>query len=275
MAKELPYYKHEPSEWLEGEIQICSDAAIVCFSNLRDGYWLKLGCISYAFALHKYCRKDASILQELIDNGIVDLEGDDIVIKFLDNQLKEFNDVSEKRKQAAEKRWKNKPLDANALQVESKSNAIREDKSKEDNIREDNIREDKKEVPKITFSDSIYKTYETILSYFDVELRPKTDKSKESWLDTIDKLNRIDMLTFDEIELIVRETRKDNFWSVNFQSLTKLRKKDKDQIYYWIRFKNILKSKQQNNGQTKQSNGVSPDELREIIERHHGPNATD
>lgn len=275
MAKELPYYKHEPSEWLEGEIQICSDAAIVCFSNLRDGYWLKLGCISYAFALHKYCRKDASILQELIDNGIVDLKGDDIVIKFLDNQLKEFNDVSEKRKQAAEKRWKNKPLDANALQVESKSNAIREDKSKEDNIREDNIREDKKEVPKITFSDSIYKTYETILSYFDVELRPKTDKSKESWLDTIDKLNRIDMLTFDEIELIVRETRKDNFWSVNFQSLTKLRKKDKDQIYYWIRFKNILKSKQQNNGQTKQSNGVSPDELREIIERHHGPNATD
>lgn len=130
MAKELPYYKHEPSEWLEGEIQICSDAAIVCFQNLCSGYWLKLGCMSYAFALQKYCRRDASILQELIDSGIVDKKGDDISIKFLDKQLSEFSNVSEKRSNAAKKRWS----DANALQVESKSNAIREDKKREKNI---------------------------------------------------------------------------------------------------------------------------------------------
>jgi hypothetical protein len=138
MAKELPYYKHEPSEWLEGEIQVCSDAAIVCFTNLRDGYWLKLGCISYAFALQKYCRRDASILQELIDNGIIDLEGDFIRIRFLDLQLEEFNSVSEKRKNAAEKRWNN----ANALQVQSKSNAIREDKIREEEIKEDKSKEE-------------------------------------------------------------------------------------------------------------------------------------
>ena len=57
MAKELPYFKFEPSEWLEGEIQICSDESISCFINLCSAYWLKLGCISYAFALHKYFRK--------------------------------------------------------------------------------------------------------------------------------------------------------------------------------------------------------------------------
>lgn len=131
MAKELPFYKHEPSEWLEGEIQVCSDAAIVCFTNLRDGYWLKLGCMSYAFALHKYCRRDAKIMQELIDNGIIDKVGDDIKIKFLDKQLEEFNSVSEKRRQAAEKRWN----DASAMQMHSKSNAIREDKIREDKIR--------------------------------------------------------------------------------------------------------------------------------------------
>lgn len=130
MAKELPYYKHEPSEWLEGEIQICSDAAIVCFQNLCSGYWLKLGCMSYAFALQKYCRRDASILQELINSGIVDKKGDDISIKFLDKQLSEFSNVSEKRSNAAKKRWS----DANALQVDSKSNAIREDKKREKNI---------------------------------------------------------------------------------------------------------------------------------------------
>jgi hypothetical protein len=130
MAKELPYYKHEPSEWLEGEIQICSDEAIVCFINLCSGYWLKLGCISYAFALQKYCRRDANILQELIDTGMVDKNEEEISIKFLDKQLSEFNNVSQKRSKAAQKRWG----DANALQVHSKSNAIREEKIREKNM---------------------------------------------------------------------------------------------------------------------------------------------
>ena len=130
MAKELPYYKREPSEWLEGEIQICSDEAIVCFINLCSGYWLKLGCISYAFALQKYCRRNANILQELIDAGMVDKNQEEISIKFLDKQLNEFNDIRGKRSNAAKKRWS----DANALQVQSKSNAIREEKIREKNM---------------------------------------------------------------------------------------------------------------------------------------------
>ena len=130
MAKELPYYKHEPSEWLEGEIQVCSDEAIVCFTNLCSGYWLKLGSMTYAFALQKYCRRNPIILQELIEAGVIDKNGENIIIKFLDKQLNEFSDLSGKRSKAAQKRWSN----ANALQVESKSNAIREDKRKEKNI---------------------------------------------------------------------------------------------------------------------------------------------
>lgn len=130
MAKELPYYKHEPSEWLEGEIQVCSDEAIVCFTNLCSGYWLKLGSMTYAFALQKYCRRNPIILQELIEAGVIDKNGENIIIKFLDKQLNEFSDLSGKRSKAAQKRWSN----ANALQVESKSNAIREDKRREKNI---------------------------------------------------------------------------------------------------------------------------------------------
>lgn len=132
MAKELPYYKHEPSEWLEGEIQICSDEAIVCFINLCSGYWLKLGCISYAFALQKYCRRNASILQELIDTGMVDKNGDNLSIKFLDKQLNEVSEVSEKRSKAAKKRWNDANADASAMQVHSKSNAIRRDKKRKE-----------------------------------------------------------------------------------------------------------------------------------------------
>ena len=139
MAKELPYFKFEPSEWLEGEIQICSDTAIVCFTNLCSGYWLKLGSMSYAFALHKYMRKDANLMQELINSNIIALQGDEISINFLDKQLQEFKKISSKRSESAKKRWKknadNQEVNANALQELSKSNAIREEKIRE----EDNI----------------------------------------------------------------------------------------------------------------------------------------
>jgi len=128
MAKELPYYKHEPSEWLEGEIQVCSDEAIVCFMNLCSGYWLKLGNMSYAFAKQKYCRSSENIILELIDNGLVDENEGKINIKFLDKQLNEFSDVSKKRRGAAKTRWEN----AKAMQMHSKSNAIREEKIREE-----------------------------------------------------------------------------------------------------------------------------------------------
>lgn len=129
MAKELPYFKFEPSEWLEGQIQVCSDEAIVCFVNLVSGYWLRLGCISYAFALQKYCRRNKLVLQELIDNEILKVEDDKIVIDFLDFQISEFSKISKKRSKAAASRWDN----ANAMQMHSKSNAIREEKRREDN----------------------------------------------------------------------------------------------------------------------------------------------
>jgi len=139
MAKELPYFKFEPSEWLEGEIQVCSNEAIVCFINLCSGYWLKLGNINYAFALQKYCNRNAKVLQELVDNKIITLIDDKICISFLEKQLNEFKNVSEKRTEAANKRWGNKGKDAIALQLESKSNAIREDKIRIDKRRKENI----------------------------------------------------------------------------------------------------------------------------------------
>lgn len=137
MAKELPYLKFEPSEWLEGQIQICSDEAIVCFTNLLSAYWIKLGCISYAFALHKYCRKKDSVMQELIDNNIIEINDENnVVIKFLDEQFSERKEVSNIRKKAAQDRWNAKKNndDAKAMQMHSKSNANREEKRREEDI---------------------------------------------------------------------------------------------------------------------------------------------
>jgi len=150
MSKELPYFKFEPSAWMSGEIQICDYATKGIFIELCSLYWSRSGELSYAFALQKLCMGNKDALQPLIDCNAVKLNSGQIVIEFLDEQLSDFLDVSVKRKEAAEKRWSKTPKNgekevnnANALQVQSKSNAIRGEK-----IREEEIREEKRRVKK-------------------------------------------------------------------------------------------------------------------------------
>lgn len=133
MAKELPYFKFEPNEWQSGMIQLCSLQAKGLFLELCCLYWSRLGELPYALALQKLCNGGAKLLDELEKNQIYDIESDKIIIKFLDEQLNEFNRVGEKRRKAANKRWNN----ANALQKQSKSNAIREDKIREEEKRQE------------------------------------------------------------------------------------------------------------------------------------------
>lgn len=137
MAKELPYFKFEPSEWQNGNIQMCSKESKEAFIEICCSYWLKLGILSYAFALQKHCNGNKSLINELLDANVITLEKDQIVIKFLDIQLNEFQETSVKRRESAKKRWNNK----DAMQLHSKSNAIRED-----NITLDNIKEKKKKI---------------------------------------------------------------------------------------------------------------------------------
>jgi hypothetical protein len=256
MAKELPYFKFEPSEWLEGQIQICSDTTIVCFTNLLSGYWLKLGCISYAFALHKYCRKDESVLNELIENGIISINDDSIVIKFLDEQLNEFQKTSEKRRSAANTRWKN----ASALQTGSKSNAIKGDK----------IKGEKKIKETIVYPKEVYMCYDHCIKYFPENVLPKDHNKKNKWLDTIDKLYRIDSVPYEKIIEIVKGTRASDFWAKNFLSLTKLRKKNNDDVMYIVVFNENLKSKP--NGKQKSGVGYTDEEILEAVRQQNNDN---
>lgn len=135
MAKELPYFKFECNQWDSGNIQMCSMEAQGLFVNICSLYWSRLGELPVKLAKQKLCNSYASAYNELIDEDIIqDVDGK-IIIEFLDEQLNEFNDVSEKRRNAANKRWKN----ASALQVDSKSNAIRRDKKKEEDIKGDGL----------------------------------------------------------------------------------------------------------------------------------------
>ena len=137
MAKELPYFKFEPNEWQSGMIQVCSFEAKGLFIELCSLYWSRLGDLPYALALQKLCNGNASLMQELESNQIYEVENNQIVISFLDEQLNEFQQTSEKRRKAANKRWK----DSSAMQVHSKSNAIREDNIREEKTRKEKIKD--------------------------------------------------------------------------------------------------------------------------------------
>jgi hypothetical protein len=143
MAKELPYFKFEPGEWDNGNIQICSRNAKGLFIDLCSMYWSRLGEVPHALALQKLCNGIDDALQELIKHQIIGIVDGQIIIEFLDEQLEEFNHTSEERRKAAQKRWS----DANALQLQSKSNAIREDEIREDKRKEDKIKRPAAEVP--------------------------------------------------------------------------------------------------------------------------------
>lgn len=138
MAKELPYFKFEPQAWDTGNVQMCSRESKGLFIDLCSLYWSRLGELPYALALQKLCSGNKNAMQELVEHEIIGIFEGQIVIEFLDEQLSEFNQTSEKRRNAANKRWK----DASALQMESKSNAIREDKIREEEKRQEKIKEE-------------------------------------------------------------------------------------------------------------------------------------
>lgn len=133
MAKELPYFKFEPAEWDSGTIQMCSTASKGLFIDMCALYWTRLGEVPYKLVLQKLCNSNAGALQELLEERLFVIEDNMVVIDFLDKQLNEFQETSEKRRKAANKRWNN----ASALQVESKSKAIRVKKSKEEEKKEE------------------------------------------------------------------------------------------------------------------------------------------
>lgn len=138
MAKELPYFKFEPQEWNSGMIQLCSLEAKGIFIEICCLYWSRTGNLPYAFALQKLCNGDTGLLHELETNGIITNNEGNIYIKFLDEQLDEFTETSQKRRDAANKRWN----DAKAMQKHSKSNAIREEKKRVEKSRKEESRQD-------------------------------------------------------------------------------------------------------------------------------------
>ena len=94
------------------------------------------------------------------------------------------------------------------------------------------------------YTTSVIDCYESCLSQFPIDLRPSTMSEQVKWLDEIDKLNRLDHLQYSDIILLTKCAREDKFWSKNFLTLRKLRRKNKDGIPHWKLFRENFKFEQ-------------------------------
>lgn len=146
MAKELPFFKFEPNQWENGNIQMCNRELKGLFIDLCSMYWSRLGDLPLKLAVQKLCDGNATALRSLCDDDIIAVIDGMICIDFLNEQLQEFDDVSKKASESAKARWekhrKNKALsDRNAIALKSlcDDDAIREEKRREEEKRKEKI----------------------------------------------------------------------------------------------------------------------------------------
>ena len=146
MAKELPYFQFEPAEYLTKDVSFCSLAAQGLFINLCAYYWQRECSLTKDQILRRlnYPKE----LNELITEGVIDLEGENIIIQFLDVQydnattksrINSENGAKGGRPKKPKRNPKETETKPNQKPIESESKGIREEKIKEDNIIEEEI----------------------------------------------------------------------------------------------------------------------------------------
>lgn len=137
MAKELPYFKFEPNQWENGNIQICNREDKGLFIDLCSMYWSRLGDLPLKLAIQRLCNGNATAFDSLIEESIFKVIDGQICIDFLNEQLVGFENLSSTNSENARIGWEKRRKNATALRPQSESNAIREDNSKEDKNKKD------------------------------------------------------------------------------------------------------------------------------------------
>jgi hypothetical protein len=140
MAKELPYFKFEPAEYLTKDISFCSLSAQGLFINICSYYWQR-NCKLTKEQLLKRLNYETE-LNELINEGVIDLKDSYIIIKFLDIQLIDVAKTSKQNSENGSKGGRPKKPKINPVESENKPTALIP-LSETKGIREDKIKEDK------------------------------------------------------------------------------------------------------------------------------------
>jgi hypothetical protein len=146
MAKELPYFQFEPAEYLTKDVSFCSLSAQGLFINLCAYYWQRECSLTKEQILRRlnYPKE----LNELITEGVIDLEGENIIIKFLDVQydnattksrINSENGAKGGRPKKPKRNPKETETKPNQKPIESESKGIREEKIIQDDIIQEDI----------------------------------------------------------------------------------------------------------------------------------------
>jgi hypothetical protein len=137
MAKELPYFQFEPAEYLTKDISFCSLSAQGLFTNLCAYYWQRQCKLTRTQFLKRLNYPE--LFDELLSEGVIDLENDEVKIKFLGEQYCKATKLSKVNSANGSKGGRPKKenpikteIKPNKNPIESESKAIREDKIKEE-----------------------------------------------------------------------------------------------------------------------------------------------
>jgi uncharacterized protein YihD (DUF1040 family) len=144
MAKELPYFQFEPAEYLTKDVSFCTLSAQGLFINICSFYWQRKCDLTKDQFLRRFNYE--SEFNELIKEGVIDLEDDKIIIKFLDNQFDNATKTSRKNSENGSKGGRPKKTIENPIENPIKSEnkpKINPNKSELKGIKEDNIKENK------------------------------------------------------------------------------------------------------------------------------------
>lgn len=144
MAKELPYFQFEPAEYLTKDISFCSLAAQGLFINICSLYWQRSCALNKTQILRRFSYENE--FNELLSEGVIDLDGEDINIKFLDIQMSKVLETSKINSANGAKggrpkkpiKTETKPnVNPNVNPNESETKGIREDKIRKEDIKVD------------------------------------------------------------------------------------------------------------------------------------------
>lgn len=123
--------------------------------------------------------------------------------------------------------------------------------------------------------ENIMKIYDTFVKYRNVasdkpDIPTNTHHKSQycAWLSEIERLLRIDKYSVDEVCQLIKYMESQSFWYPNFQSISKLRRRDQDGVTYYNRFKALKEGKFIENKQKKSKKDEEehkfPDGLRVI-----------
>ena len=145
MAKELPYFKFEPAEYLTKDISFCRLTAQGLFINLCSYYWQRECKLTKDQFLRRF--NNELEFNELLNEGVFDVcKQGFILIKFLNIQYEAATNQSVTNSKNGSKGGRPKKAKLNPNESEIKPNE-NPNESESKGIRKDKIKEDKNKIP--------------------------------------------------------------------------------------------------------------------------------